>query len=227
MNKRLGTRITLRTHSASKVIEKAKTKQIDGILFLHPDRADNLGLLKTKGYLAVYPTVFARRNVSFEHPADFTGKKVAIIDQAYFSQEIIRPYQDKITVLIAKAALEGLRKVDKGEADLFIGASVHSYLLTKYQFFGISPKYVFFEYNEKFGFAIRPDWPDLIPLLKKGKDPYEAKSYRPVALTSCIAKLLERLMRLRVQHFIEKWGLLRPEQAGYRACRSCEEQLRW
>ena len=95
------------------------------------------------GYLAVYPTVFARRNVSFEHPADFAGKKVAIIDQVYFSQEIARQYQDQITGLIAKDALDGLRKVDMGEADLFIGASVHSYLLTKYQFFGIYPKYVF------------------------------------------------------------------------------------
>ena len=168
LNKRLRTRITLRTDSVSKIVEKAKTKQVDGILFLHPERADKLGLLKTKGYLAVYPTVFARRNVSFEHPADFVGKKVAIIDGVYFSQEIIRPYQDQTTVLIAKDALEGLRKVDKGEADLFIAATVNSYLLTKYQFFGISPKYVFFEYNEKFGMAIRPDWPELISLLNKG-----------------------------------------------------------
>ena len=168
LNKRLGTRIALRTDSVPKIIEKAKTKQVDGILALHPERAENLGLLKTKGYLAVYPTVFARRNVLFEHPADFAGQKVAIIDEVYFSQEIIRPYQDQTTVLIAKDALEGLRKVDKGEADLFIGATVNSYLLTKYQFFGISPKYVFFEYNKKFGMAIRPDWPELISLLNKG-----------------------------------------------------------
>jgi ABC-type amino acid transport substrate-binding protein len=159
INKRVGTRITLRIDSVSKIVEKAKTKQVDGILFLNDERADKLGLLKTKGYLAAYPTVFARRNVSFEHPADFVGKKVAIIDGVYFSQEIIRPYQDQTTVLIVKDALEGLRKVDKGEADLFIAATVNSYLLTKYQFFGISPKYVFFESNEKFGMAIRPDWP--------------------------------------------------------------------
>ncbi len=168
LNKRLGTRITLRTHSVSKIVEKAKTKQIDGILFLHPDLADKLGLLKTRGYLAVYPTVFVHRNVSFEHPADFAGKKVAIIDGVHFSQEIIRPYQDQTTVLIAKSALEGMRKVEQGEADLFIGITVHSYLLTKYQFFGISPKYVFFEYDEKFGFGIRPDWPELVSVLNKG-----------------------------------------------------------
>ena len=186
LNMRLGTRIALRTDSVPKTVEKALTKQVDGILFLHPDRADNLGLLKTKGYLAVYPTVFARRNVSFEQPADFVGKKVARLDQVYFSEEIIRPYQDQITVLIAKDALEGLRKVDKGEADLFIGASVHSYLLTKYQFFGISPKYVFFEYNEKFGMAIRPDWPELIPLLNKG-----ISSFKENEIDAIVAKWIQ------------------------------------
>ena len=107
--KRLGTRIAQRTDSVPKIVEKAKTKQVDGILALHPERAENLGLLKTKGYLAVYPTVFARRDVLFEHPADFAGQKVAIIDEVYFSQEIIRPYQDQTTVVIAKDALEGLR----------------------------------------------------------------------------------------------------------------------
>ncbi len=168
LNKRLGTPIALRTDSVPKILEKARTKQVDGILFLHPERADKLGLLKTKGFLAVHPTVFARRNVSFEHPADFAGKKVAIIDEVYFSQEIIRQYQDQTTVVIAKDALDGLRKVDMGEADLFLGASVHSYLLTKYQFFGISPKYGFLKYKQKFGMAIRPDWPELIPVINKG-----------------------------------------------------------
>eukprot|EP00660_Eupelagonema_oceanica_P003521 gene3522-biopygen26623 len=66
---------------------------------------------------------------------------------------------------------------------------------------------------------------EIIPLLKKGKDAQAAKSYRPVSLTSCVAKLVERLVRARLQHLTERWGLLHHEQAGYRRCRSCEEQL--
>ena len=42
-----------------------------------------------------------------------------------------------------------------------------------------------------------------------------------------VAKLVERLVRKRLQYFIEKWQLLRHEQAGYRTCRSCEEQLEY
>jgi len=64
-----------------------------------------------------------------------------------------------------------------------------------------------------------------VALLKAGKDPNAAKSYRPVALTSHVAKLVERLVRTRLMHVIERWGLLRPEQAGYRTLRSTTEQL--
>jgi ribonuclease HI len=66
---------------------------------------------------------------------------------------------------------------------------------------------------------------EIIGLLKKDKDPTAAKSYRPVQLTSCVAKLVERLVRRRLEYVVERWDLLRPEQAGFRACRSCEEQL--
>ena len=40
-----------------------------------------------------------------------------------------------------------------------------------------------------------------------------------------MAKLVERLVRARVQYVVERWGLLHHEQAGFRAARSCEEQL--
>ena len=48
-NKRLGTRIALRTDSVPKIIEKAKTKQVDGILALHPERADKFGAVENQG----------------------------------------------------------------------------------------------------------------------------------------------------------------------------------
>ena len=38
-----------------------------------------------------------------------------------------------------------------------------------------------------------------------------------------MAKLVERLVRARLMYVIEKWNLLRPEQAGYRAARCVEE----
>jgi hypothetical protein len=61
--------------------------------------------------------------------------------------------------------------------------------------------------------------------LKKGKSPTKPGSYRPVALTSCVAKTMERLVANRLSHFVESKGLLTPCQAGFRRGRSTEEQL--
>jgi hypothetical protein len=47
LNKRLGTNIALRTDSVPKILEKAKTKHVDGILFLHPERADKKDMFLT------------------------------------------------------------------------------------------------------------------------------------------------------------------------------------
>ena len=65
----------------------------------------------------------------------------------------------------------------------------------------------------------------IIPIHKKGKPQERPENYRPVALTSCVAKLSERLVMGRLQHFLEKNNLIAPEQAGFRRGRGTEEQL--
>ena len=168
LNRRLGTRIDLHFDSTPGILEKAKTKAVDGILEIHPEYADKLGLLKSAGYLTTYPAVFARLDVSFEGPDDFAGKRVAIIDKVYFSEKLVRQYGEQATILKVKDAEQGMKVVSAGDADLFIGVSFNSYLLTKYQLFDVVAKYTFLDYPDKFGMAIRPDWPDLIPILNKG-----------------------------------------------------------
>ena len=55
---------------------------------------------------------------------------------------------------------------------------------------------------------------EIIPLLKKGKEATSPESYRPVALTSCLAKLMEQLVAARLSYITERWNKLCPEQAG-------------
>ena len=49
----------------------------------------------------------------------------------------------------------------------------------------------------------------IIPILKPGKDPNEADSYRPIALTNCLCKVMERMVNNRLLHVLEK-GYLQP-----------------
>lgn len=64
----------------------------------------------------------------------------------------------------------------------------------------------------------------IIPILKKGKPPSKIDSYRPVSLTSCIAKTMERMVTSRLSYLTESNGWWSNDQAGFRARRLCEDQ---
>ena len=65
----------------------------------------------------------------------------------------------------------------------------------------------------------------IIPLLKSGKPASKVESYRPVCLTSCLAKTLERMVATRLRHLAESQGWWCQEQAGFRRLRCTEDQV--
>ncbi len=60
----------------------------------------------------------------------------------------------------------------------------------------------------------------VIPILKSGRPRQFPSSYRPISLTSCMGKLMERMVAKRLSHLIEAGNLLDPLQCGFRAKRS-------
>lgn len=70
-------------------------------------------------------------------------------------------------------------------------------------------------------------WRDaiIIPIHKSGKDSTKPENYRPIALTSCICKTMERLVNTRLVWYLEANGLITKYQAGFRKTRSTEDQL--
>jgi ribonuclease HI len=71
------------------------------------------------------------------------------------------------------------------------------------------------------------DWKlaHVIPIKKAGKNPEDTNSYRPISLTSCLSKILERMVNKRLQHYLEGRGLLPNEQWGFRKGRSTIDAL--
>lgn len=65
----------------------------------------------------------------------------------------------------------------------------------------------------------------VIPIPKEGKDPLKQDSYRPIALTSCICKLLERILNRRLMWFLESNNLLHLVQTGFREGMSTIDNL--
>ena len=65
----------------------------------------------------------------------------------------------------------------------------------------------------------------IIPIPKEGKDQSKHSNYRPISLTSCICKLLERMVNSRLVWVLENKGLLNPIQCGFRKNRSTLDLL--
>ena len=65
----------------------------------------------------------------------------------------------------------------------------------------------------------------LIVPIHKGKSKAQAKNYRPVALTSQLCKVFEKVVRKWMVAFMEQHNLFNPNQHGFRAGRSCLSQL--
>ncbi|KAF0287890.1 RNA-directed DNA polymerase from mobile element jockey [Amphibalanus amphitrite] len=55
----------------------------------------------------------------------------------------------------------------------------------------------------------------IVPIPKAGKDPKLTSSHRPIALTSHLAKLAERLVAARLTHVVERDDLIPCEQVGF------------
>jgi ribonuclease HI len=62
-------------------------------------------------------------------------------------------------------------------------------------------------------------------LLKEGKDAKDTTSYRPISLTSCMGKLLEKIIADRLTYIMESRGLISDAQAGFRQNRCTTDQI--
>ncbi|KAF4523529.1 hypothetical protein B566_EDAN013072, partial [Ephemera danica] len=65
----------------------------------------------------------------------------------------------------------------------------------------------------------------IIPILKKNKPANEVSSYRPIALLSCVAKIFEKLVKLRLEIIAESKKLIPPQFTGFRKGHSTLDSL--
>lgn len=72
-----------------------------------------------------------------------------------------------------------------------------------------------------------PDWKVSMirPMLKPDKSPFNVTSYRPVALTSTLCKLMEKMVSTRLRWWLEDKQLFNKCQSGFRKNRSTIDQI--
>ena len=83
-------------------------------------------------------------------------------------------------------------------------------------------------FNQIWHTSILPDsWKEaiVIPIPKPDKDSTNPANYRPIALTSCICKTMERMVNDRLVWFLEKNQLIATVQSGFRKQRGTLDHL--
>ena len=65
----------------------------------------------------------------------------------------------------------------------------------------------------------------IVPVKKPNKNATSASSYRPIALTSCLCKVMEKMINTRLVWYLEKNNLISPFQYGFRKNRSTLDPL--
>jgi ribonuclease HI len=65
----------------------------------------------------------------------------------------------------------------------------------------------------------------VVPIPKPGKDHTDASNYRPIALTSCVCKIMERMVNDRLVWYLESNNLIAKNQSGFRRQRGTNDHL--
>ena len=87
---------------------------------------------------------------------------------------------------------------------------------------------IFHIFNDIWATGVFPEsWrlATIIPIPKPGKDHEEPSNFRPIALTSCLCKTLEKMINKRIVWYLESNDLISPIQSGFRSGRSTNDHL--
>ena len=65
----------------------------------------------------------------------------------------------------------------------------------------------------------------IVPIPKPGKDNTDPLNYRPIALTSCLCKTMERMVNSRLTWFLQSNNIITPLQSGFQRNRYTLDHL--
>ena len=164
---------------------------------------------------------FARNSSSENYSDEFqTYKNKTEKQKLNFKTKSLTEYNKKITIKELMLAIKKSKNTSPGPDQIH-------YQLLKH--LPISCLFVLLDLlNDVWeGGEFPPAWRDaiVVPIPKPGKDSQYANNYRPISLTSCLCKTMERIINDRLVYYLEKNNLLTALQSGFRKSRSTTDHL--
>ena len=137
------------------------------------------------------------------------------------------PFQDQFCTLSSPFSLSELLSAIEKSRDSSPGPD-----LIPYSFFKHFPKPLLLKILQNYNNILKsgsvPEswkYQTVIPIPKPGKDLSLGSSFRPIALSCCFLKIFERMIKSRLEWFIENNDKLPSWQFGFRKGRSCIDNL--
>ena len=149
-------------------------------------------------------------------------KEVAEREELDFTPDEEYPYNETFSSFEMDNALKRCKNTAPGPD------GVH-YLMLKH----LSPRmkqYLLEIFNKCWTEGVLPErWSEatILPFPKPNKPPSQPTSYRPIALTSCVCKLFEKMVNARLHYALESRQVLHSAQNGFRRMRGTEDALVW
>ena len=193
-------------------------------------------------YNSHHPPVLTDGGVTVGNPRQTTEILAryfeSVSQDGYYSQEFIRikrrdesqlldfstniniPYNEPITMREINNVLKSCKNTAPGE-DQIVYPMIRQLHPTAVEF-------LLYIYNQVWLGNYYPNqWQRAVVLAfhKPGKSTNLPSSYRPIALTSTVAKLLEKIVNIRLMNYLEYNRLLSPYQFGFRKMRSSQDAL--
>jgi len=153
-------------------------------------------------------------------PAFATVKGRAESMRLDFTARIQYSYNDPVTETEMIGALRQCRNTAAGDDNIRYEMLRHLHTS--------SLKLLLQIYNQ---YWLNDDYPDewrravILAFPKPNKPPTSPSSYRPIALTSCVGKLMEKIVNTRLMSHLEANDCLSPHQYGFRKMRAAPDAL--
>ena len=170
LNQHLGTDFDILVYNFSDGLNKATNKEIDGFLTIKKGGGSHRKLLETNTIITGFPVVYARADTVFELRSldDLKGRTVALLNEAWYAEKVLEPYQNQIDIVETEATLQGLRLLYEGKVDFMVGTSLDMYQINSNMLTGLEPVLVVTEEIFEGVIGVRNDWPELVEILNKG-----------------------------------------------------------
>lgn len=146
--------------------EQVESREIDGLLLLIDDFAEQLELTPTEATFYHSRIFYAKTDsgISIREPEDLAGKKIVYYSTTTPDNPLIAPIKDKVTLVKTGSAIEGLSALISGKGDLFAGYSSDNYVIEYKNIPNIKPIYLETD-PEKISLSVRNDWPELASII--------------------------------------------------------------